>query len=189
MKAKGKYVAARDINIKYSGNKVKSKWSFWAGMGFSLLSLILSLFMPCPSPSQLMVLRFLLAIALACLAASTPGFFHIKRPEFEIGAGLIVFFLVFFTVPFLLGNLACKEIFYLHGEVYYKQQPAEGALIMSPDTESYTISNVQGTFNLKFRPELLKSHFQLHLKYQSLDTLIQVHQIHENQAFKINLRP
>ena len=188
MKAKGKYVAGGDIHIKYASNKLKSKWSFWAGLGLILLVFAAAFVVPCPTDLQFLLFRFTMAIGFACLVSSLSGFIHFKKPEFEIGSGLLIFGLVFFIHPPNLIINNCEEVHYLNGQVYSDSYPLEGVMVMMPSQGRYSITNVQGDFNLNLSYGELKNPIYLQLQYQNRDTLIQLEKLNTTENLRINLK-
>ena len=100
-----------------------SKNAMWIGIGLTVAILLLVIFIPCPSASQYLVFRIIIALAAAGLTAVIPGIININLTNGVMAGGAIAIFAVvyFFDPASSVGEGKCaNETFvltvFVHGK-------------------------------------------------------------------------
>jgi len=170
---KGQYIAGRDIILRTIG-KMASQWSFWAGLLLILLILLLTLIYPCPTASQFLIFRIIIAMALGCFAASLSDFIGLKHDNtLKIGSGLIVFLLSYFLNPAtVITDDSCNNTKILKGRVFLAGEAFPGVWVKVPHFNESDITNSSGQFDLPYAKGTMPQQLQLHLSYKSIDTIL-----------------
>lgn len=171
---KGKYVAGRDINVWKRLKNVGHQLSFWVGIGLTLLVLIASLFLPCPTASQFQLFRIAISIGLASFAGSLPGFFRLAYSGvIKIGTGLAVFLICYFTNPAtIVINDDCHSQKILRGRVIYAGSPLAEVRVRAAMLNESDITNELGEFDIPYKDLHLPVNISFH--FRSIDTLLQL---------------
>jgi hypothetical protein len=84
------------------------------GIFFTLLTIFLIVYFPCPTQAQYSVFRIVLAIAIAGIAAVIPGFIHVRyKGLISAGGALAVFLVVLYVTDPKKGliNADCHDCF------------------------------------------------------------------------------
>ena len=77
-----------------------SKIPLWLGIGLCAIIILLVIFIPCPTQSQYLVFRILIALAAAGLATVIPGVININVSNgITAGGALAVFVIIYFFDP------------------------------------------------------------------------------------------
>ncbi len=186
---KGKYVAGRDITILKRLKNIGSQLSFWVGLGITLLILLLSLFLPCPTASQFQLFRIALAIGIASFAGSLPGFFKIApNVVVKVGTGLAVFLICYFTNPAtIVIKDDCKSRAVLYGKVIYANAPLPNVRVNAGLLNEGDITNSAGEFDIPYYGEL-KLPLNLHFQFAGIDTIWQIESLPEGVAIILSLK-
>lgn len=101
--------------------------AFIFGAIAALVILIIALFLPHPSPFQYTVMRIMLALAMAGIAAEIPGILRIHIERFVTASGaLAVFVVVYFYSPANLVVHKPEVHYHRHGGNSRPPQPARG---------------------------------------------------------------
>lgn len=103
------------------------------GLALVLLTGALVIFKPCPSESQYIYFRIVIALGAGGIAAIIPGFFRFKYGKtISAGGGLAVLAFVFLFTPKLTNNNTCAEYFdfTMHLQPYSDTDPKYGGQVM-----------------------------------------------------------
>lgn len=183
-----KYLAMGNMTIKKALKNVSSQYSFWVGLGITLLIILLSLFLPCPTASQFQLFRIALSIGLASFAGSLPGFFK-TTPHVVVktGTGLAVFLICYFTNPAtIVLKDGCDIRKSLQGKVMYAQSPLPNVKVEAGFLNEYDITNGAGEFDLPYSGEL-KFPLLLNFRFGSIDTVVNLSGMPEDDILLLNL--
>ncbi len=124
MPEKGNGNDAGNISSKEESKPApSSKNAMWIGIGLTVAILLLVIFIPCPSASQYLVFRIIIALAAAGLTAVIPGIININLTNGVMAGGAIAIFAVvyFFDPASSVGEGKCaNETFvltvFVHGK-------------------------------------------------------------------------
>jgi len=102
--------------------QTSSKLSIWIGVGLLIAIILLVLLIPCPSKSQYLVFRIVIALAAAGIATVIPGVIDVKIPNgITAGGAIAIFALIYFFDPAstVAENKCVEETFaltvFVHG--------------------------------------------------------------------------
>lgn len=85
---------------KETATRASSKSSLWVGVGLLIAIILLVVLIPCPSKSQYLVFRIVIALAAAGLATVIPGFIKVNLNKgITAGGAIAVFALIYFFDP------------------------------------------------------------------------------------------
>lgn len=188
-KIKGRYIAGRDITILKRLKHIGSQVSFWVGLGITLLILLLSLFLPCPTASQFQLFRIALAIGIASFTGSLPGFFKIApNVVVKVGTGLAVFLICYFTNPAtIVIKDDCMDKQVLYGKVIYSNTPLANVRVNAGLLNEGDFTNSAGEFDIPYYGEL-ELPLNLHFRFAGIDTVWQIETLPEGEPIVLNLR-
>jgi hypothetical protein len=188
-KYKSKYQSiGGDVNIFKQLATAGVQYSFWAGIGMILFILIWSIFVPCPSNSQLSFFRIVLPLGLTSLATSLPHFFKVNlSSRVKFGAALGVFLVAYFFNPApVIVKDVCTQDQYVKGQVLYAGIPLMGAEVYLTSMNKMDYTDGNGQFNIAHH-QALKEPLNIQLLYKSIDTLISIQTYDNEDIIKIYL--
>ena len=183
VKVKGKYAAGGNITIEKRLKNVAAQLSLWVGIGVVCVIILISLFLPCPTASQFLLLRIAISVGIASFAGALPGFFKLNNAGvLKIGTGLAVFVICYFSNPAtIVITDDCNPKSVLQGKVLFAGLPLAGVRVEAPNLNEYDITNSNGAFDIPYQNSL-KFPVSFRFRFKAIDTV--VHQ--QTQSFWIN---
>ena len=186
-KYKGKYQAVNgDINIWKRLKSIEARLAFGVGLALVIVILVWAILIPCPSQSQFQISRIVLSLGAASLAAALPEFFRLSHSGIlKIGAGLMVFTVVYFFIPAgIMAKDNCHQEKHLKGRVLYSNVPLQGVEVIAPSQGEADKTNGVGDFNIPYEGEL-EMPLTLQLKYGTIDTTVSIEEVKEFIEIKL----
>lgn len=188
---RSKYLAMRDMVVTIINDFLSGRMTIVVGLLILVPVVLLTMAYPCPSKSQFLIIRLLLAAGIACVMLGFVTLFSDTKSASYIKAGIsiVIFTIAFYTNPAMMVVTDDCHLNYdfIEGHVVLAGKPVEGATLSISEQDHLSQTNSAGQFFLPFYRNRPAENRSVRLQWNRFDTLVNLAKSQPDGLIRIEL--